>query len=87
MPGELGNEEEQSGVGYYEHKYSPDDTANMMPQGTISDMQKKPSQNSAPKSDSSGGTQNRPIQRSVMKVLRNFTKERMEKEHGKQELS
>jgi hypothetical protein len=87
MPGELGNEEEQSGVGYYEHKYSPDDTPNMMPQGTIGEMRKKPSQNSAPNSDSTEDTQNRPTQRSVMKVLRNFTKERMEKEHGKQELS
>jgi len=24
MPGELGNEEDQQGVGYYEHRYSPD---------------------------------------------------------------
>lgn len=68
MPGELGNEEEQSGVGYYEHRYSPDDTPNMEPQGTIGEMQKKPTQ------------------RSVMKVLRNFTKERMENEQGKQGL-
>jgi hypothetical protein len=87
MPGELGNEEEQSGVGYYEHKYSPDDTANMEPQGTIGDMKKKPSQNSASNSEATEGTQNRPTQRSVMKVLRNFTKERMQNEQGKQGLS
>jgi hypothetical protein len=68
MPGELGNEEESNMVGYYEHRYSPDDTPNMEPPGTIENMQKKPTQ------------------RSVMKVLRNFTKERMEKEQGKQEL-
>jgi len=24
MPGELGNEETQAGVGYYEHRYDPD---------------------------------------------------------------
>jgi len=41
MPGELGNEEEQQGVGYYEHRVSPDDTPNMNPPGTISDMRKK----------------------------------------------
>ena len=69
MPGELGNEEEQGGVGYYEHRYSPDDTANMEPRGTIEDMHKKPTQ------------------RSIMKVLRNFTKDRMENEQGKQGLS
>jgi len=67
MPGELGNEEEQAGVGYYEHRYSPDDSPNSPPMGTIGDMRCKPS----PKS--------------VMKVLRDFTKERLQNEQGIQE--
>jgi hypothetical protein len=41
MPGELGNEEEQSGVGYYERRYSPDDDPNMTPPGAIEDMKKR----------------------------------------------
>jgi|WetSurMetagenome_2_1015567.scaffolds.fasta_scaffold321476_1 hypothetical protein len=41
MPGELGNEEEQAGVGYYEHRTPPDDTPNMEPPGSIEDMRKK----------------------------------------------
>jgi hypothetical protein len=41
MPGELGNEDEQQGVGYYEHRYAPDDDPNMPPRGTIEDMRKK----------------------------------------------
>lgn len=67
MPGELGNEDEQQGVGYYEHRYSPDDDPNSEPPGQIGDMRKKPSQHS------------------VLKVLRNFTEERMKLEQGAQE--
>lgn len=43
MPGELGNEEEQSEVGYYEHRYGPDEDPSTEPKGTIGDMVKKPS--------------------------------------------
>lgn len=42
MPGELGNEEEQQGVGYYEHRSSPDGDPCTEPNGTIGDMKKKP---------------------------------------------
>ena len=42
MPGELGNEEEQQGVGYYEHRFSPDVDPCTEPNGTIGDMKKKP---------------------------------------------
>jgi hypothetical protein len=41
MPGELGNEDEQQGVGYYEHRTAPDDDPNTNPPGTIEDMRKK----------------------------------------------
>lgn len=67
MPGELGNEDEQAGVGYYEHRYSPDETPNSPPMGPIGEMRPKPSQ------------------KSVMKVLRDYTTERMRSEQGKQE--
>lgn len=46
MPGELGNEDEQQQVGYYEHRYSPDDDPCTEPPGTIEDMKKKPSNSS-----------------------------------------
>ena len=46
MPGELGNEEEQQGVGYYEHRYSPDDDPCTEPSGDIGDMKKRPSNGS-----------------------------------------
>ena len=49
MPGELGNEEEQQGIGYYEHRFSPDDDPNMLPAGTISEMRKKVPQTSVMK--------------------------------------
>lgn len=49
MPGELGNEEEQSSVGYYEHRYSPDDDPCTEPPGTIEDMRKKTSPKSVMK--------------------------------------
>lgn len=65
MPGELGNEEEQQGVGYYEHRYAPDDDPNTEPPGDIESMRKRPNN------------------KSVMKVLRDFTEERMKAEQGK----
>jgi|WetSurMetagenome_2_1015567.scaffolds.fasta_scaffold81630_3 hypothetical protein len=65
MPGELGNEDEQQGVGYYEHRFSPDDNANMLPAGSITDMKKKVPQTS------------------VFKVLRDFSKSKMDGEQGK----
>ena len=49
MPGELGNEEEQQGVGYYEHRFSPDDDPNTLPPGPISDMRKRVPQTSVMK--------------------------------------
>jgi len=41
MPGELGNEEEQSSVGYYEHRIGPDEGPNIAPPTPIEDMRKK----------------------------------------------
>lgn len=43
MPGELGNEDEQPEVGYYEHRYSPDDDPCTEPRGSIGDMKDRPS--------------------------------------------
>ena len=41
MPGELGNEEEQPGVGYYEHRYSPDDDPSIAPRSETGDMKRQ----------------------------------------------
>jgi hypothetical protein len=46
MPGELGNEDEQMGVGYYERRYPTDSDPNLTPKGTIEDMKAKISKKS-----------------------------------------
>ena len=64
MPGELGDEQEQPEVGYYERRYVPDDDPNTSPFGVCRRM---------------------PSGKSVLKVLRNFTEERMKQEQGREE--
>lgn len=41
MPGELGNENEQQQVGYYEHRYPTNDDANTDPHGIPNKMRNK----------------------------------------------